>query len=191
MYIFVYNLCIDLIYFSLTGEYKNVQIDRGSSVHNIIVIKNNVLFLNALWSLYTVSLDCFLSFLFQFAQFALLTQVSTCTAAVNINFTCTSMSKLPVENMLMLSLFETWVATYSHKHLCITVALTWHILIWRSVLKKMLTAFFGLLCMTKKKEQNLICFKLHYALLSYPVNPFFFLIVNTHTFFRIIYYCKY
>lgn len=130
-----------------------------------------------------------LLFLFQFAQFALLTQVST--AAVNINFTCTSMSKLPVENMLMLSLFETWVATYSHKHLCITVALTWHILIWRSVLKKMLTAFFGLLRMTKKKEQNLICFKLHYALLSYPVNPFFFLIVNTHTFFRILYYCKF
>lgn len=44
-----------------------------------------------------------------------------------------------------------------------------------------------------KKEQNLICFKFHYTLLSYPVNPFFFLIiiVNTHTFFRIIYYCKF
>lgn len=101
------------------------------------------------------------------------------------------MSKLPIKNMLMLSLFETWVATYSHKHLCITVALTWHILMWRSFLKKMLTAFFGLLCMTKKRAKlNLFQISLR-CRTAYPVNPFFFLIVNTHTFFRIIYYCKF
>lgn len=116
-------------------------------------------------------------FPFQFAQFALLTQVIKYCSCMYVKITNWKYIKVII---IIITVWDKSCHLFTQAYLCSTVVLTWsEEVFWKKKGSQLSLVYFT----WPHKEKNLIiCFSFHYPLLvllsKYAVNPLFFLPLN-------------